>query len=62
MVCFHLGVKGVKVLVVVCHKLFKHLFFRFNTSVGHFVIPFFQKGNAFSGTHFAKDEGDFDFI
>ena len=59
---FHLGVKGVKVLVIVCHELLKCLFFRFNASVGHFVVPFFQKGNTFSSTHFAKDEGDFDLI
>ena len=37
---FHLGVKGVKVLIVVCHEFFKHLFFGLNGSVGH-VIPFF---------------------
>ena len=37
----HLGVEGVKVLVVVSHEFFKCLFLRLDTSVGHFVIPLF---------------------
>ena len=38
---FHLGVKGIKVLVVVCCELFKCLFFGLNARVGHLVVPFF---------------------
>ena len=34
--CFHLGVEGIKVLVIVSHKLFKCLFFRLAILSYHF--------------------------
>ena len=61
-VCFHLGVKGVKVLVVVHPEFLECLFFSFDASIGHFVIPFLQEGNSLSSAHFTKNEGDLDLI
>ena len=60
--CFHFGIEGVEVLVVVCHKFVKCFLFRFDCGVGHFIIPFFQKGNTFSGAHPTEDKGNFDLI
>ena len=39
--CFHLGVEGVKVLVIVCYEFVERFLFGFDCGVGHFVVPFF---------------------
>ena len=38
---FHLGVEGVKVLVIICYESFKCFLFGFNHGIGHLVVPLF---------------------
>ena len=51
-----LGVKGVKVLVIVFSELCEGFVFSFDVRVRHFVIPFFGEGYSFSCAHLAKDQ------
>ena len=37
----HLGVEGVKVLVMIHYDFFKHFLFGFDRGIGHLVIPLF---------------------
>ena len=59
---FELGVKTVKILVVVLGELCKSLFLGFDIVVCHFVVPFLREGHSFPNIHFTKDESDLQFI
>ena len=58
----YFGVEGVEVLIVVFNELCKGFVLRFKRGAFQFVIPFFRKSNAFSGPHFAKNEGEFKLV
>ena len=58
----YLGIEGVKILIVVFNEFLEGFILGFEHGAFHLIVPFLREGNAFSGSHFAEDEGDFKLV